>query len=666
MGDSVEIGPYSQAALTYRSAGWVGVLPLPAMAKKPVPVGYTGYKGVDPSGADVQEWIEQMGGGNIALRLPDGVLGIDVDAYDGKHGARSLEQCEGRWGKLPPTWQSGSRDDGVSGIRLYRVPTGLSWTEKPAGPGIELLRHDHRWVCVWPSWNPDSDRQYIWLGPDGGRAVGVPRIQDLAWLPEPWVKGLSRAESEKSSLIAGSGDPFAPPAGKEWSPEQVQAECWKWLERLRAAQHGDGRNSILNDTAVRVGHFIPAYATEEQAHNALYAAAETCGHVQKHGSGQTHATIRSGLHRGMAEPYRVGARETSGEDGKNEGGEVNAVDGLWSEFLDSDGIDELPDPEPLIEGWLYRNSAGAIIGKSGDGKSFLVLDIAGAVGSGQEWHGAPTEKAEVWIIVAEGATGIRKRKKAWELHHGRRLEGVRVLPRPVQANGPEWSALVELAKREKPGLIFIDTQARVTVGMNENDNTEMGIYVECAERLRVASGACVKTVHHIGKNGDGGRGASSLYAAWTTELTVTKKKNSEGGYVLTVENTKNKDDAEHEPITLTLKVIELGQDSQGRGLTSCVLTADPFGPAPAAVHEEVALPESSARMVEIMRDVLGEGHGGTRAQATAVYMERWGQGKKSTAWRAWNHLVQIGALARVAGRDSYLFVPVDAREPYDE
>lgn len=118
-------GPFAEAAWLYREAGWVGVVPLPAGQKGPPPTGYTGWAGVEPSGADVQAWIDgsgrHSGAGNIGLRIPHGVYGLDVDAYGEKDGAAAVAEMEAAYGPLPATWVITSRDDSVSGIRLYRA-----------------------------------------------------------------------------------------------------------------------------------------------------------------------------------------------------------------------------------------------------------------------------------------------------------------------------------------------------------------------------------------------------------------------------------------------------------------------------------------------------------------------------------------------------------------
>lgn len=192
---------YAEAFDLYRQAGWLGVLPIPARQKAPVPAGYTGREGAWPSYSDVFEWAEQFPDGNIALRLPAGVIGIDVDHYGGKDGGGTLAALQDAHGPLPDTWRTGSRADGVSGIRLYRVPEGLRWPGD-LGNGIEVIQTRHRYAVVWPSVHPNGGT-YRWTGPDGvTRASGVPTPADLATLPQPWVDALTKGAREHDHSTA--------------------------------------------------------------------------------------------------------------------------------------------------------------------------------------------------------------------------------------------------------------------------------------------------------------------------------------------------------------------------------------------------------------------------------------------------------------------------------
>lgn len=207
--------PYASFG-SYWNTGWRGILPLPYGKKTWPPEGFTGYGGTSPSYADCQAWSE-TGPRNLCLRVPDGCVGIDVDHYDGKTGGDTLSELVTKLGALPPTAYSTSRGDGISGIRLYRVPPGTTLPTKL--PGIEFIQHHHRYIVAWPSVHP-SGNVYRWIDERVGEVLaGPPRLADLPALPEAWITGLATESKrhdkteldleEAAAIIAGfpDGDP---------------------------------------------------------------------------------------------------------------------------------------------------------------------------------------------------------------------------------------------------------------------------------------------------------------------------------------------------------------------------------------------------------------------------------------------------------------------------
>lgn len=187
---------YADAAPLYWQAGWRGILPLPQRAKHSPPRGFTGGHDTEPSYPDLCSWAELYPAGNLCLRLPDTIIGIDVDDYGAKNGAATLTEAEKRWGALPPTIRSTSREDGASGIRLYRVPAGTRLADRIEFPelgigDIEICQHRHRYVIAWPSTHPEG-RTYWWLNADA-QHVPIPHPADLPDLPAGWITNLPYA-----------------------------------------------------------------------------------------------------------------------------------------------------------------------------------------------------------------------------------------------------------------------------------------------------------------------------------------------------------------------------------------------------------------------------------------------------------------------------------------
>ncbi|GAA4059725.1 bifunctional DNA primase/polymerase [Actinomadura miaoliensis] len=255
MGDGATTpGPYAHAYDAYRRAGWTGVIPLPARRKKHPPKGTTGEAGAWPSYADCQAWADgPEGAGNIALRLSRHVVGVDVDNYDGKTGAATLADAEQRWGTLPATWRTTSRDDGVSGIRLYRVPEGLAWPGE-LGADVELIHAGYRYAVVWPSIHPEG-RTYRWISPDGLTSTAIPDPDQLPALPAAWVDGLTGGQEATTT----PRNTLADDAARGWILQTAGATDAPCARMERAIQQATGElagpgsaHNAARDAALRV------------------------------------------------------------------------------------------------------------------------------------------------------------------------------------------------------------------------------------------------------------------------------------------------------------------------------------------------------------------------------------------------------------------------------
>jgi len=195
-------GPYGEAAELYRNAGWQGVLPI--VGKRMAPTGYTGYNGAWPTDAVIDDWVNVRGTDNIGLRMPDDIIGIDVDAYDGRKGLETIEWWESQLDcVLPLSPRSSARTDG-SGIRFFRVPPGLNWkSDLGTGSNVEIIRFGHRFAMVWPSVHPDINETYKWLAPDNTVLDDIPGLGEFPALPDEWVAGLQAGSGPRTS---GSGE----------------------------------------------------------------------------------------------------------------------------------------------------------------------------------------------------------------------------------------------------------------------------------------------------------------------------------------------------------------------------------------------------------------------------------------------------------------------------
>lgn len=231
---------------------------------------------------------------------------------------------------------------------------------------------------------------------------------------------------------------------------------------------------------------------------------------------------------------------------------------LRSALFTLDQLEEIQPPEPLIEGLLFEDSLAAIYGQPGSYKSFIALDMALSVVTGEKWHGHHVNRGPALYVAAEGVSGMRSRVRAWR--EDRSLwqlpEDFKILGAPpMLLEAGDLAEMVEIVDEMNPALIVIDTLARTVVGQDENTTETMGRLIEAGAQLQRATGACVLFVHHDTKAGGTLRGSSALDGGLDTEIFV--KRN---GSFVTLKNRapegKQKNAPEHRDITL--EAVQVG------------------------------------------------------------------------------------------------------------
>jgi hypothetical protein len=277
-----------------------------------------------------------------------------------------------------------------------------------------------------------------------------------------------------------------------------------------------------------------------------------------------------------AEKWRIKIREDARAELRaerdayltSEQGRAEAAQRFESFIID---LDDIPDPDPVIEGFLHRDTLVRTFGPPKSLKSFVTLDMAACVSLGIEWQGRPTVQQTVLYVVAEGVRGVKKRRAAWNRHHGTEMKVI-FFPKPVQiGNQEEMFDLIAFCLAKQVGYVIFDTQARCTVGVEENDNTEMGEIVSALDILKQETGACVHLVHHSGTaDAKRARGASAFDGAVDAEFFT--ERDSKSPEFVTFRTKFQKDIAESDDVELvtievagSLVLDEAGGSSEVHG-----------------------------------------------------------------------------------------------------
>lgn len=253
---------------------------------------------------------------------------------------------------------------------------------------------------------------------------------------------------------------------------------------------------------------------------------------------------------------------------------------------------------------MERAVFAGLYGPSGDGKTFVALDVALSVATGQVWQGRAVKRGPVVYVVAEGGHGIQRRIRAWLREHKLQdVDHAHFVNGPVQfLNAQDVQDLLNVvaALPVKPVLIVLDTFARCFVGGDENAAKDMGLAVDAVGRLISNTGATVLLLHHPARGAGHERGHTSLRGA--ADVMILLKRDKKSG-VITLTNDKQKNAEEFASITLKLKQVCLGTDAAGNPATSCVLEAcgdsgatPALGTGPArALAALIAFPNGVAR-----------------------------------------------------------------------
>lgn len=539
-------------ALQYAAFGFA-VFPLHYRSKRPRIDEWQHRASKDPN--IVREFWRQnpKAGIGVCCGLSDLAV-IDVDPRNG--GQETLARLEAERGSVWDHDCAIARSGGGGWHYFFKAPEGVRLPAK-LGPGVDLLSGPH-YVVLEPSIHPESGQPYRWE-----KGASPLTMRELPELPEAWWTPLAT----DTTLPADPADALAnlPP-----QPLDDTAENRERVTSAAAALSADvdypewmrSVFAILSTglpDAVEIAREWSATAGDRFDDRAFDTLVDSYKDERRHGGDLI----------GPGTLFHL-AKQAGWTDPKPR--KSTRVDDLGATFrvIPAHEFISAGPVSWLVRSLIQRDGLGVIFGEPGSGKTFVVLDLSGAVALGTDWRGLKVTGGPVVYIAAEGAGGFRKRMQALALHHGVNLED---LPLGVIADAPNLlrdddKALARaIAAAGGASLIVVDTLASVTPGGNENSAEDMGAVIGRCKRLQAETGAFVLLVHHSGKNAaNGARGWSGLRGAVDLEIEVTRDGEDRAARV-----SKQKDGEDGAVFPFRLQVVDLGTDAEGEPVTSCVV-----------------------------------------------------------------------------------------------
>ncbi|MGI9084730.1 MAG: AAA family ATPase [Aeromicrobium sp.] len=317
--------------------------------------------------------------------------------------------------------------------------------------------------------------------------------------------------------------------------------------------------------------------------------------------------------------------------------EVEQVEG---EYLTRSQLDEMPLAEPLIEGILPRHSYAILRGRDGTLKTFVALDWALCLSTGQPWQGRSSEKVRTLYIAGEGAYGIAKRVDAWEAANGVLVGDEEFVVRKSALSlfkpSSAFDHMLDLIAEGGFGLVIVDTLRRVS-GSADGNSSDMGIVVDNLDRIkRATADGSVLVLAHTGKDDHDSRGFSGIE---DDADVVWHAKRDEMN--LELECTKFKDGPDGHRIHLRAVV-------EGESLVLVEAGA-----------EHMVASESQIKMLTTLCDVFPDGASGTQLLEVCGL-------PKPTFYRVLAALVKAGHVEKSGTKQRPFYSPVSHGSLTDE
>jgi len=228
------------------------------------------------------------------------------------------------------------------------------------------------------------------------------------------------------------------------------------------------------------------------------------------------------------------------------------------------------EPRYLVKGIIPRTGLTVVWGPPKCGKSFWIFDLAMHVALGWQYRERRVQEGPVVYCAFEGQTGIQARAEAFRQAHPIEREG----PAPFYLQPvtldlvADHKELITAIKRQSlaPVMVVLDTLNRSLKGA-ENDSKDMAAYIAAADAIREAFNCSVAIVHHCGIDGTRPRGSTALSGAVDAQLAV--RRDASDAIIIEVEFLK--DGAAGDTIASRLTPVDVGKDSDGETISSCVI-----------------------------------------------------------------------------------------------
>lgn len=234
-----------------------------------------------------------------------------------------------------------------------------------------------------------------------------------------------------------------------------------------------------------------------------------------------------------------------------------------------------PDPDYIVQRFLFPGEVSMFAGPSNLGKSAIVASIAAHVAMGRDFCGMRVSRAAILYVAAEAARGVLKRAFPFLCKNSGKAAAFEVLDMPVDLSDSELIkrfAADAKAFRDYHGcddlVVVFDTLNLCMGDGDENSSRDTGRVLANANYLAKTTNAHVLIVHHMGASETSRpRGSTTLTANVDTGFTLHKADETHPDGTVFIRVHKQREDENPAPLAFKIKGFEIGYNRHGEKTT---------------------------------------------------------------------------------------------------
>lgn len=250
-----------------------------------------------------------------------------------------------------------------------------------------------------------------------------------------------------------------------------------------------------------------------------------------------------------------------------------------------------PDPDYIVQHFLFPGQVSMFAGPSNLGKSAIVASIAAHVAMGRDFCGMRVSRAAILYNAAEAPKGVLKRAHPYLSQESAKTAPFEVLDKAVDLSNAQLIKILAedaIAFRDYHGckdlVIIFDTLNLCMGEGDENSSRDTSKVLANAAYLAQTTNAHVLIVHHMGAaETSRPRGSTTLTANVDTGMTLHKADNSQPKGTVFIKVHKQREDDKPSPLAFQIKGFEIGKNRHGE--TTTVPWAVPFEASSSLIEE---------------------------------------------------------------------------------